>query len=1045
MKNYSFTKTAVVRNPIEEKQIDLTWEKILELFSKKENREALFLGSPNIYKAFIMWERGEGFQEEEDLKNLKGSLYKYASRLANRSTPFGMFASVAAVDVTSEAKLDIASSEFSRHTKFDMYFLASLLPNITKNDAIRNVLKYYSNNSIYEVFDKYRYVEYYFKENVRFHKISEVEKTDYLEFVFHKAKEGVVLQEIIEGLVSDEISKKDATEFIETLIESQFIVSELEFTVTGEDYFEKLIHTFEEDRFNFYEAGVIKEFINNLKNKIDGLDQGSNNSSSDYYEIHEILTEQIGGEIDMSKLFQVDSSRNIPQGSVSFKTLKSLRGAVIALNKLQSKTENENLREFKKKFQERYEEYEQPLVTVLDPDIGIGYAKQSGAKTPLVDTLAISPNFSGSRQVSFDDKKIFLFKKLLEAIKKNQQAIEITDEDLKDFEENEALYPDTFSVFTNIFTENGKEKINLKSISGPSANGLIGRFTHLDSRLLDMANEITSLENQLQPNHIIAEIVHLPQARTGNILYRNFQRDYEIPYLGNASVTRENQILIDDLYVSVRNNRIVLRSKRLNKEIIPRLSNAHNFSSNALPMYHFLCDIQNQSSFGMGFSWGALQSEFEFLPRVSYKDVLFTRATWNISKNEIEAILANDESKAVEVVRAFRASKQVPDLVYIAQGDNEVLINFNNELSCKVFYYMLKGERFLQLKEFLFEEDSITGTYCNEIILNAHKNVEAKTEGEILASGFVSNEKKDNIKSSYSIGEQWLYYKFYCGERAGEEILNKVIHPLVEELHEKGLIEKWFFIRYYDAHGSHLRFRVLLKDLSLFTHCIQTIKKHSQPFEDSKVIWKTQTDNYLREMQRYGFEAIEATETLFYNDSETTLAFSDMIEGDTGEKVRWLFALLSMDRFLNDFNLSTETRAKLFNVNKTSFGREFNRKGKLNKQVNELFSNFESEIESFLDGNAIEEMYEPLWQILQERSEKNSEPIAFLQELDKKNALPRSLEEIILSYLHMICNRIFLSKHRLHEMVVYDFMYKFYSKQLHVMKAGKNELETSLN
>lgn len=151
MKNYSFTKTAIVRTPIEEKQMDLTWEKIQEIFSKKENREALFLGSPNIYRALVSWENGELFQEEEDLKNLKGSLYKYASRLSNRSTPFGMFATVAPVQLSSETNLDIKNSSLGRVTKYDMYFLGTLIPIFTKNDSIKKALKYYSNNSMYRV------------------------------------------------------------------------------------------------------------------------------------------------------------------------------------------------------------------------------------------------------------------------------------------------------------------------------------------------------------------------------------------------------------------------------------------------------------------------------------------------------------------------------------------------------------------------------------------------------------------------------------------------------------------------------------------------------------------------------------------------------------------------------------------------------------------------------------------------------------------------------------------------------------------------------
>ncbi|MFB3385970.1 lantibiotic dehydratase [Flavobacterium sp. LAR06] len=1039
MKNYSFTKTAIVRTPIAEKQVDITWEKIQEIFSKKENREALFIGSPNIYKALLSWEKGEAFQNEDDLKNLKGSLYKYVSRLSNRSTPFGMFAAVSAVDMKPETDLNIAESAFGRFTKFDMYFLGSFLPVILQNDAIQGVLKYYSNNSIYTVFDKYRYVEYYFKDNVRFHKISEVEISEYLEQLFEKAKNGVLLNELVNHLISDEITEKEAKEFINTLIQSQFIVSELEFTITGEDYLDKLVKIFSEKRFDFYEAQVIKELITNLKTKINTLDKNNNNDPALYTEIHELVNEELN-HVDVSKLFQVDSFRKIENGSISFKTLKNLRPALTVLNKLQSKYNNTSLNEFKKKFQERFEEYEQPLVSVLDPDIGIGYGRQSGAKSPLVDELQINGEQSEVNQISMDAKKIFIFQKLIQATKNNLQSIEITDEEVNKFEENESLYPDTFSAFVNVFHENGVEKINLKTASGPSANGLIGRFSHLDTRILDLCNEVTTIENQLQPDKIIAEIVHLPQARTGNILYRNFQREYEIPYLGNASVDKENQIMIDDLYVSVKGGKIVLRSKRLNKEIIPRLSNAHNFSTNALPIYHFLCDLQNQSSFGFGFNWGALQNQFDFLPRVTYKDAVLSRATWNINKTEIESILAVSESKNVEFIQNFIAKRKIPDLVYFTQGDNEVLINFNNNLSCNVFYYMLKGEKFVQLKEFLFTEDTITGTYCNEIIFTAHKNIDQK---QVAADAiqFVSKESKANVISSFSIGEKWLYYKFYCGERAGEEVLNRAINPIVQELESNDLIDKWFFIRYHDAQGHHVRFRVLLKKIDSFTECIQIVKTHIEPLEKMKIIWKTQTDNYLRELQRYGYEAIEETETLFHNDSECTLQFIDMIEGDSGEKIRWLFALLSMDHFLDDFNISLEARIKLFNLAKTSFGKEFNRSGKLNKQINEMFVNHESEIEAFLDRNNIEEMYEPLTEILKERSAKSANAVAAIKRISNEDRLPTPLYNIMLSYVHMICNRIFITKQRAHEMVVYDYLYKYYSKQLHTNKPLKEKAE----
>ena len=1035
MKNYSFTNKAIVRTPLESKKTDITWELIKEIFSNRANREALFIGSPNIYKAMELWEKGEAFQTEDELRNLKGSLYKYTSRLANRCTPFGLFATISAIQMASKSTMKFNEASLSRFTKYDMYFLGSFLPILTKDNAIRKVLKFYPNNSLYTVFDKYRYVEYYFKENARFHKISEVAINNYLDILIHKSKKGALVDELISCLVSDEITEKEAHDFINTLIDSQFIVSELEFTLTGEDYFEKLIQKFSEDRFDFYEAKVVKNLIVKLKSKISSLDTEVINDPKKYLEIHELLEGEIK-DVDITKLFQVDTYRNIPEATLSYKTLKKLRTGVTVINKLYSKSENKTLQEFKQKFSERYEEFEQPLVKVLDPDIGIGYGNQSGAKTPLVDDLLIQSKYSNSRQITLDPKSSFLLKKLLRAYKNDEKEISLTDEEINKFSENENLYPESFSVFFNVFNEKDEEKIMLKSAYGPSANGLLGRFSHLHEDIKGICDEISEKEKELHKDKVIAEVIHLPQARTGNILYRNFQRDYEIPYLGNSSLDLEHQINVDDLMISIKNGKIVLRSKRLDKEVIPRLGNAHNYSANALPIYHFLCDIQNQENFGISFSWGAIQHDFDFLPRLSYNDIVLSRATWNVSKIEIKEILSQNENNSVKVVREFKKKRNLPDIISFVQGDNEVVINFNNELSCHVFYLMLKGENFVQLQEFLFQEDTVTENYCNEFIVSAYKNAEVKKE---KTPAFISSEDKSQTVASFSTGEEWLYYKFYCGERAGEELLNRSINPIVNELKERNLINKWFFIRYYDKNGHHIRLRILLNDKQHFTEAINIINTYVKPLEDTQVVWKTQTDTYLRELQRYGYEAIDLTESLFHYDSECTLKFADMIEGDAGEQVRWKFALLSMDFLLNDLGFSLKEKADMLKAAKISFGDEFNRSGRLNKQINEMYAKNEKTVEAFLDENQTDEMYTPIWTVLKERSIMNSEIVPKLQDLAKNNKLPTSFYNVTLSYLHMVCNRIFLAKQRVHEMVVYDYLYKYYSKQLYTSKSKKLE------
>jgi hypothetical protein len=200
MKNHSFASKAVVRTPLSVKKIDITWEEIQEIFKVPKNREALFIGSPNIFNALELWEKGEAFQTEDELKNLKGSLYKYTSRLANRCTPFGLWASVSTIDLSKETNINIEDATLKRTTKFDMYFLGEILPEITKNKDIRNVLKYYPNNSMYKVMDKYRFVEFYFKDRVRSHKISEVDINEYLEKMIVIAEKGATIGELIKPI-----------------------------------------------------------------------------------------------------------------------------------------------------------------------------------------------------------------------------------------------------------------------------------------------------------------------------------------------------------------------------------------------------------------------------------------------------------------------------------------------------------------------------------------------------------------------------------------------------------------------------------------------------------------------------------------------------------------------------------------------------------------------------------------------------------------------------------------------------------------------------
>ena len=137
--------------------------------------------------------------------------------------------------------------------------------------------------------------------------------------------------------------------------------------------------------------------------------------------------------------------------------------------------------------------------------------------------------------------------------------------------------------------------------------------------------------------------------------------------------------------VSIKNNRIILRSKKHDKEVIPCLSNAHNYSSQSLPIYHFLCDLQLQDVKPIySFSWGILESHYDFFPRVNYKDVILSKAKWIVSKKEIETFLKTEDSQLFEVFSHWRVRRNISRFVNWVHFDNTLLLDFEKEICVRL-------------------------------------------------------------------------------------------------------------------------------------------------------------------------------------------------------------------------------------------------------------------------------------------------------------------------------------------------------------------------
>ncbi len=273
---------------------------------------------------------------------------------------------------------------------------------------------------------------------------------------------------------------------------------------------------------------------------------------------------------------------------------------------------------------------------------------------------------------------------------------------------------------------------------------------------------------------------------------------------------------------------------------------------------------------------------------------------------------------------------------------------------------------------------------------------------------------------TFLLGDQWLYYKVYTGVNTADTLLTESILPLTQQLQKEGIIDKWFFIRYSDP-DFHLRIRFHLPDLSNLGELIIRFKKAMQSYIDNDLLWKLQTDTYKRELERYGIYIYNVIETIFHIDSQTVLALLDMIEGEEGEEIRWLFGLKSIDNLLNIFFQSDVEKKLSFIKNLAdAFAKEFNMNKYLRKQINNKYKLHQEKIENFINTPEKLPDYKPLFDLLQQRDQKI---LPILQQTE-------ITERVLGSITHMMINRLFRSQNRLFEMLLYQFLFLYYRKQL---------------
>ena len=277
--------------------------------------------------------------------------------------------------------------------------------------------------------------------------------------------------------------------------------------------------------------------------------------------------------------------------------------------------------------------------------------------------------------------------------------------------------------------------------------------------------------------------------------------------------------------------------------------------------------------------------------------------------------------------------------------------------------------------------------------------------------------RNSNIKRIFVPGDEWLFFKVYCGVNTSDELLVKKILPLAHRLMKEKIIIRWFFIRYSDP-DYHLRVRFLLNSTDDVGYVITKTRGCLSSYLKTNEVFKVVIDTYQREIERYGAKYIKLSEQVFHSGSECMATILKHFKENSA--LRWKAALLIADSVLSHLGLGLNQKKEFIERINDSFLREFNFNIHNSKCLNDAYRVKREAVADLVGGIDKDDMDS----LIRKRVNTYAKEVVGII-----GDIPTGKLSIS-SYLHMEMNRLFTSNNRLNEMVVYNYLTRYYKSEI---------------
>lgn len=968
-------------------------ECIFDIYKLSEHKdiidEAIRVSSKSLFEGLH-----GNITDEKKKKNIKHSLIKYLTRMSTRPTPYGLFAGVGLGRFEKTTNI-LQTDDYIKSVEVDHYWIKHIIHQLEKDDQLLLQLRVKWNEICYE--SGSRIINPYFsnhgdlsdeKDNTE--EIN-VRNTIVLKIIRNNTKKFVFTKNIVAILAEayPEVEIQRIISIIAELVENEILLTELRLPAYCEDRLKYVINKLSNAN---YDGLLFKQLvdINNLILQYRNVPLGKG------VLLLGRLYDAMGAIFKTSNYIEVNLGKKYLSNTLSNKIQKQLEIFVDELSYLTVSAEDlSELNDFKHAFAEEYgKNIEVPLAKVIDVNgfNGFRFLRQTSQHN-------ISP-----REHKIKD---IVDQKILRAIYEHKDEINLHKEDFQEIQNDSLKYEYPKTLDMNFFIhfkdiEKDLYYIEVAPIGGaPKAGMTIQRFNNvLDSQYLRKYSEIYNYEKRLTDNLYInvEQRECISRGRGENVI--NNTCNYEYCLCVACSTNYAQEVLLSDLYIGLAsNNKLYIKSKSMNEIVKIVSDNMLNPKLNSKLLYLLKKISYEYEDSIISRLFSLYENKYNYIPRIIMSGIVLQPKTWIFDETILPTGSLNEFK---EKLLSIRKVYNIENNVYLSEADNRLLIDLDDDNYIQIIYNTFKRK-----KKIIFHEIGNEGVSTieigrdiigNEYIVELSSSFYLVSPSIELFNAHYVNRNKALIENNreYSLGnEGWIYFKLYGDNSRRKEIITQYIDLLNRKINP----EKFFFIRYADP-DEHLRIRLKFENKSI---AIQQIRYIMEWFTEIKEIGLAKNivfDTYYRESNRYGGDRlIDDIEDFFYSDSMFVISLLNQFNLDSSDNLEKCY-LVGMISVLAELTDGIEEMLKVMDNNSDN--------PVIRKEYKKARNEYKNLFDSIYNGEIIsKDMSDKVQAAYFQRSVTLKKVKTAMLEEARTDRLTNSKDSIILSMIHMFCNRLY--------------------------------------